>query len=489
MEQTVIEDIHTAPIVDETELLVFDPSQVADELKDRTPWFRKKDNGKKIIMCHDMKGGYKDDKYLNGTDNPYYYNFYNWAQIDIFIYFSHYLVTIPPTMWINSSHKNGIPVLGTFITEWEAGAKKCRNLFGTEESALYTAQKLADVAECYGFDGWLINIENTLDCCEVSNIKIFLQYLSSTLRDHNPNSYVIWYDAVTVEGKLVWQDSLNDMNYDYFESCHGIFLNYTWKDWHLELARNVSPDRLHDIYVGIDIWARGCVGKFDTYQSCEKIDCYQLSTALFAPGWVYETYEKDFGTFLVENDKFWELLRETCPPHPRPTKELQTAFNYGFGLRQFENGIPKELNPWFNMSKQDAPYVSFCKSDSLHIYIDYNDSCSSSTSVGIKSSNDDSETRLEHFICVDVDCDEDVVIELVSKDTLGKFSENFRLILITRDGDKTVVNSCQRSPVGGNGWFLNRFEVKLGANIQWLGWVTPLKNFIALVGKLTLSQQ
>ena len=240
MEQTVIEDIHTAPIVDETELLVFDPSQVADELKDRTPWFRKKDNGKKIIMCHDMKGGYKDDKYLNGTDNPYYYNFYNWAQIDIFIYFSHYLVTIPPTMWINSSHKNGIPVLGTFITEWEAGAKKCRNLFGTEESALYTAQKLADVAECYGFDGWLINIENTLDCCEVSNIKIFLQYLSSTLRDHNPNSYVIWYDAVTVEGKLVWQDSLNDMNYDYFESCHGIFLNYTWKDWHLELARNVS---------------------------------------------------------------------------------------------------------------------------------------------------------------------------------------------------------------------------------------------------------
>ncbi len=44
-----------------------------------------------------------------------------------------------------------------------------------------------------------------------------------------PGSLVIWYDAVTVEGKLQWQNELNGLNSPFFQACDGIFLNYTWK--------------------------------------------------------------------------------------------------------------------------------------------------------------------------------------------------------------------------------------------------------------------
>lgn len=53
-----------------------------------------------------------EDKTL-ATDG---YTFYNWAQIDYFVYFSHYFITIPPLAWINAGHKNGVKVLGKFYS-------------------------------------------------------------------------------------------------------------------------------------------------------------------------------------------------------------------------------------------------------------------------------------------------------------------------------------------------------------------------------------
>ncbi|CAG0910058.1 unnamed protein product, partial [Darwinula stevensoni] len=100
----------------------------------------------------------------------------------------------------------------TLITEWEDGSKLCKALLESEESIARAVQKLTEVAQFYGFEGWLINIENDLRTGEPEAMNSFLSQLSISMKGSNPNGMVLWYDAVTVDGKLLWQNELNDKN-------------------------------------------------------------------------------------------------------------------------------------------------------------------------------------------------------------------------------------------------------------------------------------
>lgn len=53
-------------------------------------------------------------------------------------------------------------VSGTFITEWKDGKIVCEDFLKDEESYRLVADKLVQISHCYGFDGWLVNIENDL---------------------------------------------------------------------------------------------------------------------------------------------------------------------------------------------------------------------------------------------------------------------------------------------------------------------------------------
>lgn len=52
----------------------------------------------------------------------------------------------------------------------------------------------------------------------------------------------------------------------FFDACDGLFTNYNWKEEHLERTRKLAGSRHFDVYVGIDVFARGDVigGGFDT---------------------------------------------------------------------------------------------------------------------------------------------------------------------------------------------------------------------------------
>lgn len=60
-----------------------------------------------------------------------------------------------------------LQVLGTFITEWDLGASRCRRMFASKAAAQAVADQLVALAVHYGFEGWLINIENSLSRSEV----------------------------------------------------------------------------------------------------------------------------------------------------------------------------------------------------------------------------------------------------------------------------------------------------------------------------------
>lgn len=54
----------------------------------------------------------------------------------------------------------------------------------------------------------------------------------------------------------------------FFDSCDGFFTNYNWREEHLERMLGQAGERRADVYVGVDVFARGNVvgGQFDTYK-------------------------------------------------------------------------------------------------------------------------------------------------------------------------------------------------------------------------------
>ena len=184
----------------------------------------------------------------------------------MFIYFSHNFITVPSmamkifskdeflaTSWIEKAHQNGALSLGTFITEWDEGKFRCCAVLRNYELVVNQMLKLQRV---YGFDGWLINIENEVPEQLLPNLVEFLRLLKE-------RSLVIWYDAVTSEGKLQWQDHLNDKNEIFFEYSDGLFTNYTWTEEKIKAGEEFCDRKSipkEKVYHGVDVFGRNTYG-------------------------------------------------------------------------------------------------------------------------------------------------------------------------------------------------------------------------------------
>ncbi|CAF1350640.1 unnamed protein product, partial [Adineta steineri] len=102
-----------SPIKNLSDLLDISASCLTNRFKSSPLIPRHTSPRQKILLCHDMRGGYLEDKHTQGCEtNEPCYRFFRWHLIDIFTYFSHELVTIPPLVWINCAHKNGVQILG-----------------------------------------------------------------------------------------------------------------------------------------------------------------------------------------------------------------------------------------------------------------------------------------------------------------------------------------------------------------------------------------
>lgn len=118
------------------------------------------------------------------------YNFKFWQYADVVYYFGHSMVTIPPTMWTNAAHKNGVLSLGTFNIEYSA-TDDIPNIKEITD-ALY------DMATQLHFDGYLINPEVYYSIFDPApekraQLSSALINMMSTLRAKGLT--IIWYDS------------------------------------------------------------------------------------------------------------------------------------------------------------------------------------------------------------------------------------------------------------------------------------------------------
>jgi hypothetical protein len=233
--------------------------------------------------------------------------------VDVFVYFSHYFVTIPPKGWIDAAHKNGVVVLGTVITEWDRGRDINIKLLKNKKRYV---KKLVDVCCYYGFDGWLVNIEAE---CDHGQMRQFLKLLTEAMHKAIPHSQVIWYDSIGPDGKIKYYNRLTPQNKLFFDVCDGIVTNYAWKAQDPKrsaLLAGEGGDRRFDVYTGIDVFGRGTFGGggFNTFRALSEIKggspSVSTSVCLFAAGWTFEVASRGKGrrAWMRCESKFWDGL-------------------------------------------------------------------------------------------------------------------------------------------------------------------------------------
>ncbi|KAJ8890083.1 hypothetical protein PR048_009590 [Dryococelus australis] len=98
------------------------------------------------------------------------------------------------------------------ITEWKDGEAIWKEVLSSNESVVQFADCLVDICSHFSFDGYLLNVENVIEKENIPRLEMFVKSLCTKLKLKVPHGEVIWYDSVTLDGKLKWQDELNDMN-------------------------------------------------------------------------------------------------------------------------------------------------------------------------------------------------------------------------------------------------------------------------------------
>lgn len=275
-----------------------------------------------FLVCHDFKNNYRNDRFIF-KDSSSKLEFFiphsvlNSGLITEFCYFSHKFITIPPTTWINQMHRYGIKVYGTIITEWKEGKQRMEKFIETDAAIEKTVEKLEEIRQHFNFDGWLVNIENEVEPNDVPKLENFVKQLKD--KNSQNEGKVIWYDSVINTGKLSWQNSLCEKNKCFYDISDGIFLNYWWNTELLEKSFSCCDYKPENVYCGIDCFApRSEENKLKNWPrggfSCDfmkkTMDSVSgnFSTAVFAPGWLFEVFMDDklsYDDRMVEICKFW----------------------------------------------------------------------------------------------------------------------------------------------------------------------------------------
>ena len=132
-----------------------------------------------------------------GTDEDFVYAFNNFQYVDIFNFWggssAEGPIAIPSPEVIDAAHRNGVPATGTIFLPWGDGAygnRFVQEMVEQDENGNFiAADKLIEIAQYYGFDGYIFNAESGTG---VSGFREFLIYL----QEHKPDNFTItWYNG------------------------------------------------------------------------------------------------------------------------------------------------------------------------------------------------------------------------------------------------------------------------------------------------------
>lgn len=252
-----------------------------------------------------------------------------WQYVDTLVYWGgssgEGLIVAPSPDVVDAGHKNGVRVTGTiFFPQTAHGGKiEWLNDFLVKDEAgnFPMVDKLIEVAQTYGFDGWFFNqeTEGTQQEPLTPEHAQLMQGLIRSLKEKAPELEIIYYDSMTSEGRMDWQNALTDANISFLKDKEGnpaadsMFLNFWWTNDRLagqqllkasaEKAENNGIDP-YSLYAGIDIQSDGYLTPVKWKLLEKSKDSTYTSIGIYCPNWAY-TSSDDMEEFWKKENAIW----------------------------------------------------------------------------------------------------------------------------------------------------------------------------------------
>lgn len=332
-----------------------------------------------------------------GTDYRYGYAFSHWQYVDTLVYWGgsagEGIIVTPSADFVDSAHKNGVKVIGTvfFPPEAYGGQSKWIEEFvkKDEKGNYILVDKLIEIADTLGFDGWFINQETNTSYGLAWELKEFL-------REYNKKTdkTLVWYDSMLSNGSVNWQGALNFYNKDYIrdngdEISDEIFVDFRWRngstnnvETSISTANSIGFNP-KNVFFGFDVQGKSNLGRHLNTPGrgfsplLDESKNPKLSLGLYVPDSVMRESSSKQGqdfwnsVFKLESDLwvnstgklgnasekpvYWEgISNHFSEKTPIITLPFSSSFNLGAGDNFYRNGKIEKEGAFLNRSTQDV---------------------------------------------------------------------------------------------------------------------------------------
>lgn len=375
-----------------------------------------------------------------GADNFIGYNPTYWQYLDILVWWggsSGEGVVIPPTApVIDICHLNGVKVLGMvfFSPTSYGGRPEWVDQMLTEENGKFPyAEKLYEIADYYGFDGWFINAETTSTS---QKWKDFMAYFYKVAEaDGNYDMEMQWYDA----NRTSPMDLVNvNENISYMVNYGMASQSGISSEWNKYSNEGYTKEQFfRKAYFGVEQAQQGIEGNASGFKACFPASGHAGSIQIFNPEegiWKKvvqnlldqptncgTTAYNAMNTVFKNEARFWTNYANdptdvsgrdgvTWPGLANAVVERSsiqelpfvTSFSAGLGKYRFVNGEKRGTQDWYHRGMQDILptwrwWVETTSQDNLSFELNWDDAYNMGTSVvvsGNMTANADHVARL-----------------------------------------------------------------------------------------------
>ncbi|MCJ7843213.1 endo-beta-N-acetylglucosaminidase [Lederbergia sp. NSJ-179] len=297
------------------------------------------------------------------------------------------ILNLPNPAYTNAAHKNGSFSLGTIFLP-RPGQTHSDLLVKDADDSFPVAEKLVEMAEYFGFDGYFINQETNISAAEVPLYKEFMK----AMKDRG--MYIQWYDSVTdPTGRVSYQNEFNIHNSPfvkdnlYGQVSNSIFLNYWWNKQRIENSKRHAESLNLDPYQTVFTGVEGGMYKFnqpyDLRNILDGVGNPKTSIAVLGSEFVLGELDADTGLDRTDNtnqhkvferERLWwsgpnldPTLATRNDDYPRwdgiasyiaersvvSGNTFITHFSTGHGLHYYKNGEILNQKEWSNINIQD----------------------------------------------------------------------------------------------------------------------------------------